>query len=317
VITRRDLRAVAGRVRDHFGSGIPVLLYHRIVSLDSDPYNICVSPEQFAEHMEIIRKRAYPVSLARLQAGLAGERLPPRAVVVTFDDGYADALYAARPVLERFDVPATVFVISSFLHRIREFWWDELEKIILRAKHLPSDLSLDVSGMTVRFQLTHARERLFRSVYKILSHLLPQEREATMQQLYDWAGARKQVRLTHRGLTPDELIRLADGGLIEIGGHTETHARLATLPPEAQKAEIAASKLTLEEVLGRPITSFAYPHGSYTPETVAIVKNTGFRCACATLGYMARRNSSVYEIPRMNIKNSGKGRLAHFFPRWL
>jgi peptidoglycan/xylan/chitin deacetylase (PgdA/CDA1 family) len=292
-------------------------MYHRIASLASDPYGICVSPENFAEDLEVIRRRANPISLTQLQASLVDGRLPKRAVVLTFDDGYADMLHAARPLLERFEVPATVFVVSSLLHQTREFWWDELEKIILQPDRLPPVLSLQSGATPVHFDASGPREQFFWAVYGHLRGHPPQERECAMQQLHDWTGRQPNMRPTHRGLTPDELIRLADGGLVEIGGHTDTHVALATLPAQSQQSEISAGKAKLEEVLGKRITSFSYPHGSYTSDTVAAVKNAGFRCACTTLGQMARPKSPAYEIPRISIKNAGKGRLKHKLAGWL
>src|SRR5215831_16190313 len=112
-----------------------ILLYHRVAAIDSDPWSLCITPERFSEHLEVLRE-CMPITLE--QADLSGRYGAKRPrVVVTFDDGYADNLYAAKPLLERFDIPATVFVVTGYVGQDREFWWDELEKIIFGSETLP------------------------------------------------------------------------------------------------------------------------------------------------------------------------------------
>lgn len=91
-----------------------VLVYHRIGREDS-PDGLVVSRASFAEQMRRLRRLCSPMSLGRALAGLEGAPLPPRAVAVTFDDGYADTFESALPVLRRFGIPATVFVTTGYL----------------------------------------------------------------------------------------------------------------------------------------------------------------------------------------------------------
>src|SRR6266545_4224534 len=109
----RPLHLLARRVRQLVDPGVPILLYHRVTRLSSDPFEIAVSPERFAEDLEWIRRYAHPLPLAQVCDALAGRKLPRGTAAVTFDDGYVDVLDEARPLLERFDVPATVFVVSA------------------------------------------------------------------------------------------------------------------------------------------------------------------------------------------------------------
>ena len=108
-----------------------ILMYHRVAEAHADPFSLAVSRCHFAEHLEILQAHAHPMRMPGLLAALAAGTMPPRPVVLTFDDGYADNLHQALPLLERFGVPATVFVSTGFLDSPREMWWDELERIFL------------------------------------------------------------------------------------------------------------------------------------------------------------------------------------------
>jgi peptidoglycan/xylan/chitin deacetylase (PgdA/CDA1 family) len=119
-----------------------ILLYHRVCESPLDPWQLSVTPRHFAQHLEVIRRKWRPMPLGPLVRALReGQRLE-RAVAVTFDDGYADNLLAAKPLLERYDIPATVFVATGCLEGGWGFWWDELESLLLRAGELPPTLDL-------------------------------------------------------------------------------------------------------------------------------------------------------------------------------
>ena len=126
------------------------LLYHRVADVPTDPHLLCVTPENFSQHMEVLRKNSNPISLSELTKGLSHGRLPRRSVLVTFDDGYADNLHNAKPVLERYRIPAVVFVISGSVGMNRGFWWDELEKLLLRPGTLPEEFTIRLDHAETR-----------------------------------------------------------------------------------------------------------------------------------------------------------------------
>ena len=138
-------------------SVVVVLVYHRVAKARSDPWSLAVTPEHFAEHLEALRQHAVPLRLQQLSRALAkGATLPGRSVVVTFDDGYADNLHNAKPLLERYGIPATIFLTSGFIGSGNGFWWDELDRLLLRPGRLPKNLRLNINGKTRRWQLGDA-----------------------------------------------------------------------------------------------------------------------------------------------------------------
>src|SRR5262249_11986659 len=137
-IAMRELRRAARWLKYRFRSRALILMYHRVTELPNDPYLLAVTPEHFAEQMEEIRRYCVPMRLEELVDELEDGNIPNRGVVVTFDDGYADNLYQAKPLLERYEIPATVFVTAGQVGSRREFWWDELDRLLLQAGTLPS-----------------------------------------------------------------------------------------------------------------------------------------------------------------------------------
>ena len=337
------LRRVVGRLGARPDGKVLILIYHRVATLKSDPWGLAVTPGRFAEHLQALRQHARPMQLRELSKALRDGRIPDRSVVVTFDDGYEDNLRNGKPLLISHDVPATVFVASGFIGDEREFWWDELDRLLLWPGTLPQELSLSIAGETYHWELDEATEYTvedFRShrgwrawnksptprhsLYTSLSSLLrpigEAERQNKMNEIREWVIAAPRRRPHHRPLSSEEITRLNQEGLVEVGAHTVTHPVLSALPPDSQRREIARSKARLEKVSDHPVTSFAYPYGKhhdYTPETVDIVRRAGFGCACCTIAGVVRKSSDPFQLPRVYVRNWGGDRLAHLLDKWF
>jgi len=133
---------------------------HRVAEPGVDPWSLCVTPQHFAEHLEVLQRETAPISLQKMVQAYKEGNIPARAVAVTFDDGYADNLHSAKPLLEQYNVPATVFVPSGYVGHGREFWWDELERILLQPGPLPERLTLNINGKTYQWELGDAGDDL-------------------------------------------------------------------------------------------------------------------------------------------------------------
>jgi peptidoglycan/xylan/chitin deacetylase (PgdA/CDA1 family) len=265
-------------------------------------------------------------------------------VVVTFDDGYADNLHNAKPLLERYGIPATVFLTTGYVGSEREFWWDELERLLLKPGTLPKVLHLRVNGSTYQWKLSEAarysedtsrrhqrwrawkdappssRQRLYLSLWQLLGTLGEGERQRVLDELREWAAVQPVGRPIHRPLSLEEVLALKQGQLIEVGAHTVTHPTLSALPPDAQRDEIQGSKAELERVLGDPVTSFAYPHGGrsdYAAETVDIVREAGFACACSNSAGIVGQPSDRFRLPRIHVQDWDREEFARRLSRWL
>lgn len=337
------LRRAAGQVGGGSDGKVLILLYHRVAKLKTDPWGLAVPPGHFEEHLEVLGEHASPMQLGELSRALRDGRVPERSVVVTFDDGYLDNLRNAKPLLARYGVPATVFVASGFIGQKREFWWDELDRLVLQPGTLPERVQLSVGGKTYEWELGETaeytkedfrshrgwkawsesqtpRQRLYTSLYDLLRPLSAGERRRKFAEVRSWRIGDPGRRPRHRPLSVEEIGRLREGGLVEIGAHTVNHPLLSDLPLATQRQEILESKIRLEEILGHPVSSFSYPYGKpqdYAPETVEIVRQAGFACACSTIVDVVRRTSDPYQLPRVWVRNCSGERLANQIGRWF
>jgi peptidoglycan/xylan/chitin deacetylase (PgdA/CDA1 family) len=236
------------RLRRRPFEGLAVLAYHGVRD-DSLPRHamqgteLHVSASRLAEHCQVLRDLCTPVTPAQFHdAAHGGPPLPPRAVLVTFDDGYANWRSHALPVLERFDMPAVMFLCTDPIARAVRFWFDAVAE-------QEGQASVD------------AMKRL---------------------PYHEWRAAAARLEMAvapgdpHAPLTVADVRALAGSPLIELGGHTRTHPILANASLADQREEVDGCARTIAAWTGRAPRLFAYPNGrpglDYSAETVALVR---------------------------------------------
>src|SRR6516164_179587 len=337
------LKRAGNWVKRRFLPKCLILLYHRIAEQSNDPWNLCVSPQHFQEHLEVLKNHFPTLSLTRLTRVIRDGHMK-EGVSITFDDGYSDNLREAKPLLERFDVPAMVFVTSGYTGKNREFWWDELEGIVMKSAPLPNSLLLRINDETYTFgpvELTlhqetapgfvycgsiedsatgKGRVEFYRKLCEIL-RLLPEEcQKEQLDSIATWACSHRNPRNANLPLTGEEITRLVSSGLIDVGAHTVTHPVLGTSCVATQQAEIQTSKIELEALLGRPVQHFAYPYGGpahVTKQTVYLVRQAGFLSACTINSALVTANTDVYELPRLYVLNWNGEQFARELWSWF
>jgi peptidoglycan/xylan/chitin deacetylase (PgdA/CDA1 family) len=248
-------------------------------------------------------------------------------VAVTFDDGYADVVINALPILEKYQVPATIFIVVDAINSSAEFWWDQLEQILLNTQNLPSQLTIstdygvfqkdlkECQNYTTRQQAEDreievfesepsTRLHLFKEVWEHLCFMSADQQQVALSQLWHWSGHSQPVaRSTHRALNDQELQELASNPLIEIGAHTMSHARLPALTLEQQKAEIENSINALEKMLSAKIRSFSYPYGQHDEHSVNLVSEAGIERAVITRPGVIAKLHSPLRLNRFTVGN--------------
>ncbi len=298
----RRLAKLIGPVERALWPGSPVILmYHRVADPALDIWGVSIEPERFTEQIQALMRVRQVVPLAEIVSG-ASRRSDRPLAAVTFDDGYHDAYTAARPILERLDCPATVYVATGLVDGGKEFWWDELARIFMETERLPPNLSVDFGGPRATHQvpaIPEERRRLCARVRRRLRGLAPAEIDRRISELCAWAGTERTLRPDHRAMTSEEVGKLSQS-VVTVGAHTIAHPSLPALSPEAQRAEMAESRRACEAWTGRQVKHFAYPFGHYDGASLKAAQACGFASACATTPGVVRPWTDRRRLPRLS-----------------
>jgi peptidoglycan/xylan/chitin deacetylase (PgdA/CDA1 family) len=222
--------------------------------------------------------------------------LPSAAAAITFDDGYADNLHVAVPILVRMGMPATFFIATGFTDGGR-MWNDTIVETVRACQKETLDLSELGVG---RYPLADWLQR--RQAIAALIDAI-KYRSVTERVTLTEAIARKvDVRLPSDLMMTSAQLRAMRAAGMQLGAHTVSHPILATLDQEEATKEIAESRRFLEDVLGERIGLFAYPTGKpgvdYRAEQADLVRDLGFDAAVSTEWGAAGSTTDLFQIPR-------------------
>ena len=296
-------------------------MYHRVLPPGVDVWRLSVSPAHFAEQLDVLRSHARPVALRSLVADIRCGRVQDRSVALTFDDGYANNLELGVPALEAFDIPATVFVATGYTGGTREFWWDELEQLLVHGRVLPARLELvvgewrhqwetgtaaepgqDLSGIASS-AVPGSRLALHHDIWLELRRLPHDTRREALAQVGAWARSATQARASHRAMTADEVSTMAAHPLMEIGAHTVTHPHMTEVPMSTQRNEVMESKARLEQMVNGPVKSFSYPFGGWAPPMRPMVQQLGLESAATCVEQTVWHRSNPFSLPRFMVQD--------------
>ena len=290
-------RAVLGQV---FPAGrrarLVVLIYHRVLA-EADPVRPGeVTGQEFTWQMQLLAKYFHVIPLREAIERLKAGDLPVRTACVTFDDGYADNVTLALPILERYGLHATFFIATGFFHG-ECMWNDE----VLNAIRDTLRQQLDLSSMKLgEFQLKTpvARWQAAKAIIPRLKYLPFAQRASQVRQLVEICEIESSSGLM---MGREGVQKLHEAGMT-IGAHTRNHPILSTQSPDEAKKEISQSKDMLEDIIGDPVDLFAYPNGQpgedYRRAERDIVESLGFSGAVSTSPGAARMLSDPYQVPR-------------------
>ena len=287
-----------------------ILMYHRIAEESFDPWGLAVHPRRFEQHMAWVAQNREPLSLAAFVVRHRQGRLRDEAIAVTFDDGYACVAKIAAPMLKQFGVPATIFIPSELIRRGREFWWDDLERIVRFSKpdHLVLGATTINLGPLEAGEETWkpgnpprtARQSAFLCLWSKMKALTASEREARIEELREQSGVGAEPRQSHRPMTPCEARELASPS-IEFGSHGLTHPDLPSLLDEEAAAEVGKSVDDCAELVRAQPRAFAYPYGRYDRRIERLAEHAGYECACTAASGFVRGSSNLFALPRLAI----------------
>jgi peptidoglycan/xylan/chitin deacetylase (PgdA/CDA1 family) len=275
---------------------LSILIYHRVLPAPDPIAHDEVDAAMFDWQMRLLKGsfRILPLdeAIGRLQQGT----LPRRALAITFDDGYADNVTIALPILQRHGLQATFFIATGFLDGGR-MWNDSIIETFRAARGDVLDLdrlglgrhpigtmgqrrtAIDAVIAKVKYRPIGARLEMVEAIREAAAVSLPDDLMMSTDQVYT---------LHRAGMT--------------IGGHTCGHPILASVPDHEARVEIVEGRRTLADIVGEPISLFAYPNGrpgtDYDARHVRIVREAGFTAAVTTSWGAARRDGDRFQLPR-------------------
>jgi peptidoglycan/xylan/chitin deacetylase (PgdA/CDA1 family)/CelD/BcsL family acetyltransferase involved in cellulose biosynthesis len=276
-----------------------ILCYHRVGS-GGVPLYSGLEPEVFERQMDFLSKRYRLVSLETLAQELSHAGPAEQSVAVTFDDGYRDVYTYAFTVLQKYRIPATIYLTVDVIESNSVAWYDRIFLALGIAPGEKLDLMLDRPR---RFQLTSAAARL-RAGEEIISYL----RSVSNERCKKFCAELEELiplpmeETANRMLTWEQIQTMQRGG-VSFGSHTLTHPAISRLEPAALDQELRESKVRLEERLGVPIQDFAYPFGKpadyeNTPDAVA---RCGYRTASTTNWGINTPGANLHQLRRVSI----------------
>jgi peptidoglycan/xylan/chitin deacetylase (PgdA/CDA1 family) len=233
---------------------------------------------------------------------LARDDQSRRYAVLTFDDGYRDNVSMALPILERSNAPFMMYVPTDALTRTMQSWWLGLRELI-RSRE---DITIDAMG--VRFHCPDFRSK--RAALRKVDQWVHQDyrRAAALAATFQKAGISISALNDQYFLDDCALQDLARHPLASIGGHTTSHAALATLDASSARAELADNRNYLENLLQLPIRHLAYPYG--TPGACGLreeqlADESGYLSAVTTRhGQLSDHQPNQFALPRIGVSSS-------------
>lgn len=276
---------------------LTILIYHRVHDAPSKIYPDEIDAMRFEQQMAYIARHFSVLPLRDAVQMLRERRLPRRACCITFDDGYADNLTVALPILEKYSMPATIFVATAYVDGGCMFN-DAVIDAITRTEMPMLDLVKYGLGRCKIDSLTSRRSVIDKILWEIRFHP-PKQRNKFLDDLSRVSGIDSFPR--NLMLTKEQVKELSRRG-VEIGGHTDSHPILTSIDSIQVRKEIVKGREILEEWIGCPVRCFAYPNGlpgrDFSPEHVKIVRDLGFDLAVTTAKGIASCRSDAFQLPR-------------------
>jgi peptidoglycan/xylan/chitin deacetylase (PgdA/CDA1 family) len=304
-----------------------VLMYHRVLPAElasrsfSHP-GIIVTPESFSRHMDFLKRKFSPLSLAEFHQHMeSGTPFPDGACLVTFDDGWVDNYDYALPILRERGIPAVVFVATDYIGSNRPFWQERLGHLLYQASHrglcqpvlhahdilLPSPSD----DAALRRAIADTVDRFRSEPYEKIDGLLKR-----MENALALAGLDQRSSPSDRFMTWPQVRAMSEHG-ITVASHCSSHRLLTRLDEVSVTAEFKRSGRQIETTLGSGTCALAYPGGSHDENVRQSAIQSGYRLGFTTNSGTADAQKDPLSIPRINVHESSASTIPLFLSRVL
>jgi peptidoglycan/xylan/chitin deacetylase (PgdA/CDA1 family) len=303
-----------------------VLMYHRVLPAGADSYShegIIVAPQLFDQQMRFMRRHFRLLTLAQFDSDLRSGHFRRRACLVTFDDGWGDNFVHALPILERYAIPAIVFVATAFVGTTRTFWQEHLGRVLHLGLRTGSVAFEDLREFGADITLSRDDRdflKLVREVIAFLKRHHPSDVQRIGQRLADKLERHHADGVDFgddRFLTWEQLVELQRSGLVTIASHAHTHTPLTALGGAGALHELELSNQLLHRHGVARTHVFAYPNGDVDDAVIAAAAHEGIDLAFTARRGHVRVTDDRMRLNRINIHGNGTETDAEFLCRLL
>lgn len=313
------LLSMAGVFRRTSAPGLAVVTYHGVLPQGYEPVDSAfdgslINTDMLRRQLCLLKAHYNVISPEDALAWREGRReLPPRAVLLTCDDGLLNCLTDMLPVLQQEGVSCLFFVTGASAGESRTMlWYEELFLLFLRAPAGHFEISGEGIAITGELRGREGRRAIWWNSVKRLSQVDAQKRDSFLGTVRIQFGLASGQRFDEGNpascrrfglLTCTELRELSSAAMT-IGAHSLSHPMLSQLPPELAYAEISESRMRLEIALQKPVWAFAYPFGdpqSVTPQVLEMAQKAGYKAAFLNFGGGLGTDLPPYALPRVHV----------------
>ena len=271
-----------------------ILNYHRVCSSFKKNEYLGISAGIFEQHIRFLKDNFKMVSmedgLRLLHAGNSGKNY----AAINLDDGYMDNYLYAYPILKKYNVPATIFLITDFIGKDHIFWWDRVFNAVSSIES--ADVDIDMGTDIVYSKLNNISEKikLANRINKILANKPAEEIERFVAALEKKFTSIKEITSCLM-LGWKEIKEMNQNG-ISFGSHTKMHSNLCLLKDSEALEELMDSKKVIKQNLGTENCAFCYPFGAFDERIKSLVRKAGYEYARATLRGFNNKNSDRFTL---------------------
>ncbi len=298
-LTSLLLRNGLGLFGAAISSRLSILIFHCVHAVPDPLFPFEPDARRFESLMRFVAATFRVMTLGEAIGHLERHALPPRSLVITFDDGYADNAEVALPILQRLGLRATFFVSTGFLDGGR-MWNDS----VIECLRSSSRETIDLEGYGLGQQSLRTiddRRNCIDLLLPRIKYLPLQDRTEAVLDLQRLCGVRE---LPGDLMMSSDQVRWMHRAGMELGAHTVNHPILKSLSAAEAEREIREGRNTLESILDAPVDVFAYPNGKpgqdYDSSHVGMVKKLGFRAAVSTAPGVGRVGDDLFQLPRLS-----------------
>lgn len=278
---------------------LPILMYHRFSEGEEFGKTSC---KTFETHLDYLTRHYRVVSLTEVVSRIAdGKPLRSRCAVITIDDGYRDFYEVAFPILRKFGVPATLYVVTDFIDGKCWIWTDKARFILSGTS--AEKLQFDINGKKFDQELGYGDSRLSLAgrLNSEMKKLGDEEKDGI---LLEFASAMKvdvpETPPDEFGALSWEQARQLENAEIEIGSHTMTHPILTNVDSERLEFELASSRRVIQEKLQKDAVHFCYPNGNVSDREREAAENLRYTSAVTTEIRLCENGDDRFLLPRID-----------------